>query len=144
MSDLKLVSIYINSMSLRLPSSAYEGLSTDTTNQSPQRSWYGASNKFTKTVKSFYEDTSFDRQLKIKSEYHSKLSKVQRDKAILKAKTELRKIREEQNIQRLLNEVKLESEIKEREANILVKNKAAIVIQRYVRGYLTRKRIDPV
>ena len=131
-------------MSLRLPSSAYEGLSTDTNNQSPRRTWYGASNKFTKTVKSFYEDTSFDRQLKIKSTFNIKLSKVQRDKAILKAKSELRKIREEQNIQRLLNEVKLEGEVKEREADILVKNKAAMVIQRYLRGYLSRKRIDPV
>jgi hypothetical protein len=80
----------------------------------------------------------------MKSEYHSKLSKIQRNKAILKAKTELRKIREEQNIQRILNEVKLESEIKERQADISVKDEAAIVIQRYVRGYLTRKRIDPV
>ena len=131
-------------MSLRLPSSAYEGLSTDTSNQSPQRSWYGASNKFTKTVKSFYEDTSFDRQIKLKDAYTTRINKVHRDKAILKAKTELRKVREEQNIQRILYEVYLEDEINQRHAEIATKSEAAKIIQKHVRGYLTRKRIDPV
>lgn len=103
---------------------------------------YGVSHFFTKSIPALYSDNSMQKHSEKLNKIAKERSKVIRNKSLLRAKQERKKAIEQRiELNRSL-ESQATSEIARRIERLMRMNRAAVVIQRHVRGFLTRKKTE--
>jgi hypothetical protein len=103
---------------------------------------YGISHFFTKSIPALYSDNSMQKHSEKINKLAKERSKAIRNKSLLRAKQERKKAIEQRIELNKLVESRVTSEIAQRIERLMRMGRAAVVIQRHVRGFLARKKTE--
>lgn len=106
--------------------------------------WHGVSSFFTKSIPTLYSDNSMQKYSEETTRRSKLRNRMIQHMIILKAKQERKKAREEQLELNQSIEIQLTQEILDRLEKLRQMDAAAITIQKYARGYLTRRKTETV
>jgi len=103
---------------------------------------HGVSDFFTKSIPALYSDNSMQKHSEKINKLAKERSKVIRNKSLLRAKQERKKAIEQRIELNKSVESQVTYEIAQRIERLMRMDRAAVAIQRHVRGFLTRKKTE--
>lgn len=103
---------------------------------------YGISHFFTKSIPALYSDNSMQKHSEKINKLAKERSSVIRNKSLLRAKQERKKAMKKRIELNKSVESQVTSEIAQRIEKLMRMDRAAVAIQRHVRGFLTRKKTE--